>query len=584
MSTADFPLDLLGYHTPPPTTPIITPSSSHTAMSTRPSHLDTVRHSSYGGRDTMRRNYSSTSRRRHATTLPVSDDEAYTYCLRAAYLNYLLQPRLKRTQHVANTSKKVSTPSTSINALMDDFKLIRDSKSTRFPHGFMAELDKRITNVLIGKEKGAEYNDAMVKRTFATFLNELKQPQYRKQMEKDRRVEDLLLIFYSRATGELQKGKAPEDDTWKLMVDRHVALFHDQDLTASTQTSAGTGGQSIEVEVPRSYEVRDMPLVIRVCSVFAKPTAQAQNDINAHRTAWTEQAALKDLKDYQSHMMLNTHVTLNEGDFHLDEAFEAWRRGEFADLGQMMLEIVKSDPGLAKTSTSGGVLALKAPTQTSDGAMYGDISRQMSAGAEADGGYALDQPVDMSQLNLDSGSPRDSAMGEQETVGFTFIPPDARAYYRQVVKVAFTHDLADEELAAGADGEPAKLLSRQSMDLLNEVALRWRIPQFTRLVLFLDVVREKYQHQEVPLETLDAAFVSVKEPTPEPVKKSLGGARPSSQPTQPALFDSSRWTVSDYALYQNLISTLHDALLRELFELFQHCYDAKPPSIGVIAG
>ncbi|KAK1076134.1 hypothetical protein LTR33_009215 [Friedmanniomyces endolithicus] len=615
MSTADFPLDLLGYHTPPPTTPIITPSSSHTAMSTRPSRLDTVRHSSYGGRDTMRRNYSSTSRRRHATTLPVSDDEAYTYCLRAAYLNYLLQPRLKRTQHVANTSKKVSTPSTSINALMDDFKLIRDSKSTRFPHGFMAELDKRITNVLIGKEKGAEYNDAMVKRTFATFLNELKQPQYRKQMEKDRRVEDLLLIFYSRATGELQKGKAPEDDTWKLMVDRHVALFvrlisstlhnndwtrerpelssrlkrletkllqHDQDLTASTQTSAGTGGQSIEVEVPRSYEVRDMPLVIRVCSVFAKPTAQAQNDINAHRTAWTEQAALKDLKDYQSHMMLNTHVTLNEGDFHLDEAFEAWRRGEFADLGQMMLEIVKSDPGLAKTSTSGGVLALKAPTQTSDGAMYGDISRQMSAGAEADGGYALDQPVDMSQLNLDSGSPRDSAMGEQETVGFTFIPPDARAYYRQVVKVAFTHDLADEELAAGADGEPAKLLSRQSMDLLNEVALRWRIPQFTRLVLFLDVVREKYQHQEVPLETLDAAFVSVKEPTPEPVKKSLGGARPSSQPTQPALFDSSRWTVSDYALYQNLISTLHDALLRELFELFQHCYDAKPPSIGVI--
>ncbi|KAK4892064.1 hypothetical protein LTR27_009414 [Elasticomyces elasticus] len=587
------------------------------------------RTNSYGARDTLRHTNRSASssttsygkRGKHAANSPpVSSDEAYTYALRVAYLAYLLTPRQKRVQHVANTSKKVERTSTNLANELSDFKLIRDSKSTRFPHGFMAELDKRITGVLIGKEKGQEYNDAQVKRTFATFLNELKKPEYRKQMEKDRRVEDLLLIFYSRATGELQKGKAPDDDMWKLMVDRHVALFvrlisstlanndwtrdrpelssrlktletkllqHDQDLADASQRGSGQGGQSIEVEIPRSYEVRDMPLVIRVCSIFAKPTVQAQNDINAHKHEWTEQAALKDLKDYQSHMMLNSGVTLGESSFDLDDAFEQWRKGEFADLSQMMLAIVQSNPELARTSTSGGVLSLKAPSSSGEGAMYGDISKQMSAGAEADGSYALDQPVDMSQLNLDTGSPRDSGTGSMSPTGseakFTFIPPDARAYYRQVVKIALNSDLTDDSLQVpGGDGDAARLLSRQSHELLTEIATRWRIPSFTRLVLFLDVVREKYQQQEVALETLDSAFVHVKEPQPEPAKKTLAGAKPAAAQLQAGLFDPSRWTVADYALYQSILSTLHDALLRELFELFQHCYEAKPPSIGVV--
>ena len=147
------------------------------------------------------------------------------YALRVAYLAYLLQPRQKRVQHVANPVRHVQRSSTSVADLVKDFSLIRDSKSTRFPHGFMAELVKRITGVLIGKERRPEFADPTVKRTFAVFLNEFKAPQFRKSMEKDRRVEDLLLIFFSNATKELQKGKAPTDDSWKLMVDRHVALF-----------------------------------------------------------------------------------------------------------------------------------------------------------------------------------------------------------------------------------------------------------------------------------------------------------------------------------------------------------------------
>ena len=571
-----------------------------------------------------RHSYNNSSKHRssnppNSKRAPVSDYDAYTYALRAAYLAYLLQPRQKRTQHVANTSKPIQRSSTSINDMVNDFRLIRDSKSTRFPHGFMAELDKRITGVLVGTEKMPEFKDPLIKRSFATFLNEFKNPTFRKSMEKDRRVEDLLLIFFSKATSELQKGKAPEDDSWKLMVDRHVALFvrlisstlstndwtrdrpelssrlktletkllqHDQDLASANQRAGGSGGQTIEVEVPRSYDVKDMPLVIRVCRIFSKPTVQAQNDINAYKTEWTEQAALRDLKEYQNHMILNTHVTLSNDDFDLDEAFETWKKGEFSDLSQMMLAIMQSNPELAKASTGGvsGLPSYRTPAAAQDANMYSDHSRHLSGeGGAIDSSYVIDQPVDMSGLNLGDTSPRDSGTGSGDgwrEAKFTFIPPDARSYYRAVLNIALTNDMQDEELAPSAATEdvPAmKLISKQSTELLNEIALRWRLPQFSRMVLFLDVVREKYQHQQISLDTLDAAFLFVKQP-PSPPKKGPGKA----PPTQVSLFDRSKWTVTDYALNQTILSALHDALLRELYELFQHCYENKPPSIGSV--
>lgn len=221
----------------------------------------------------------------------------------------------------------------------------------------MAELDKRITGVLMGKERSPEYNDSVVKRTFAVFLNEFKKPEFRKGVEKDRRVEDLLLIFFSNATKELSRGKTPGDDAWKLMVDRHVALFvrlvsstlrandwardrpdltsrlstlesklliHDQDLSAASQRNGGAGGTTTEVEVPRSSAVKDMPHVLTVASIFGKTLRQVQADIDDQKDLWTAKAALQDLKMYQTNLSLNTRRTLRSEDFDTEQAYEQW--------------------------------------------------------------------------------------------------------------------------------------------------------------------------------------------------------------------------------------------------------------------
>ncbi len=538
----------------------------------------------------------------------ITHNHAYTYALRAAYLHYLLQPRQRRTQHVPAPQQPIQQrTSTAINELVKDIGGVRDSKSTRLPHGFMAELEKRLTGVLMGKEKRQEYSDSVVRRTFAVFYTAFSEKSFRSRMEKDRRVEDLVLIFYSGATRELQKGKAPGDDSWKLMADRHVALFvrlistamkdqgwvrdrpeltsrlatleskllaHDQDLAASSQKNGASGGTTVEVIVPLSYDVKDMPLVQVVGRIFGLTNTMLQSDIDKNRPVWTEKAALQDLKMYQNHLNLNTKRTLRSDDFDLEEGYEAWRKAEGPDLSQMMLAIVQSNPELAK-STAGSLAQFNAPTNGSPStdSGYAEMARKMSDQVE-NGSYVIDQPVDMSMNENDNPERVNDA-----EAAFTFIPPDPRAYYRFILKEALSHDLRDENLHSSeaiADNASVKLLSKNSRDLLNEICLRWRVPYFTRIALFLDVIREKFVDQEIDLDTLDTALNNVKE-APSDSKRS--SAVPDSIP---AIFDRSKWTVADFALNRQVLTSLHDALKRDLYDATQHCYDQKPPPIGPV--
>ena len=540
-------------------------------------------------------------------TQVISHNDAYLYALRVAYLAYLLHPRAKRLQHVPAAQAPVQRTSTSINDLMKDFSLVRDSKSTRFPHGFMAEFEKRLTGVVTGKERRPEYGDSAVKRSFAAFFNAFSEPGFKKRMEKDRRMEDLVLIFFSNATKELSKGKAPGDDGWKLLVDRHLALFvrlttlvlrdhdwvrdrpelssrlvtleskllsNDQDLSSAPNRNGSSGGTTVEVVVPLSYEVKDMPLVQTVGRIFGLRNAAMQSDINKYKSIWTESAALQDLKSYQAHLNVDSTKTLRPDDFDLDEAFEQWKKGEVHDISQMMLAIVQPKPELAKSNTStlpqfnSQLSNGHAPTSQYPNTLRRTDSKEASS-------YVIDQPVDMSRYDsgnsaLDFHSPTDAEI-------FTFIPSDTRGFYKFIVAQALANDLSDNSKPASQVGDgssTAKLLSKQSTELLTEICLRWRIPYVSRMIIFLEVICEKFVDQEISLDTLDAAFSFVKEP--------LAERGQSSTLASSMLHDRSKWPLADIALNQHLLSTLHMALLRDLFETLQHCYEKQPPSVGPI--
>ena len=549
----------------------------------------------------LNREGSRTSRKR-----PISPNDAYNYALRVAYLAYLLQPRAKRKQHVAAPARPAQKPSSSIQDLMKDFTLIRDSKSTRFPHGFMAELEKRLTGVMMGREKRPEYQDAVVKRSFAAYLNVFIEPGFKKRMEKDRRVEDLVLIFYSNATKVLQAGKAPGDDSWRLMVDRHVALFirllglvlkdqekewfrdrpeltsrlatleskllaHDEDLAADTSAA---NGSMIEVVAPLSYEIKDMPLVQAVGRIFKIDPTQLQSDINANKLQWTEEVALDDLKKYQRFLNINSGKVLNSDDFDLEEAYEIWKKAETPDLSQMILAIVQANPQLAKGTKLGHQVSSSVSSTTtrpSRAESYSDPYRAVQD-QQDDSAYVFDQPVDMSVISPTSENKQFSFDGEEHP--FVFIPSDPRGYYRTALSYALSSDLQNENLQHdGSDPDSVKLLSQQSTELLNELCLRWRIPYFSRIALFLDVCREKFIDQAISVETMLAAFEYARAPPPEG-KKDYPGKN-----TMP--LDRSKWTISDIALNQQVLNSLNDALLRDLYDIAIRCYEPKPPSVGM---
>ncbi|KAL4959476.1 C2 domain protein [Aspergillus stella-maris] len=524
----------------------------------------------------------SLSRRR-----TVSSSAAYSYALRTAYLAHLLHPRARRVQTApAPQQPRPKRTSTSFQDLMSDFSLIRDSKSSRFPHGFITELEKRLTGVLMGKERRKEYQDPLVVRTFAAFLNALKDSSFKKRMEKDRRAEDLVLIFYSNATKELSKGKDHDDDSWRLMVDRHVALFvrlfalilksHDwakerpelanrlqvletKLLSQDLDLVQATGPSTVEVIAPVSYDVKDMPLVQHVAKIFNVGLSQVQFDIDSHRGVWTEQAALKDLKAYQTHLSLKTGNTFSADDFEEEDAYEGWRKNEGPDLSQMMLAIIQSNPGLAKNTPGGSIPQFNAGADH-ESSTISSTGRPIS--------YVIDQPVDISSLSFDDD--------KEESDTYTFIPPDPRSVYGTILAQALSHDLKDRDLEATpatSDVPSLKLFSKQSTEMLNEICLRWRIPAYSRIVLFLDVVRSKFVDNEIDLSTLDGAFTFVKEmPSAEGKKRNSF--------VSSVLYDRHRWTVHDRLMMRQILSSLHEAILRELYDVMMDCYEAKPRPIG----
>lgn len=528
----------------------------------------------------------------------VASDDAFSYALRTAYLHYLLQPRPRRqvappAQQLAAINR-IST--SSFQDLVADFsRTHRDPKSIRFPKGFLPLLRDRITAVVMGHDLSAEYKDPSLKPTFGSFYVAFIEPRFYDNAAKSRRPEDLLLIFYTHATRELKKLKP--DDSWKPLVDRHVALFvrlmgavikeqgwsssnpeltlrlatlekkllrHDENLAEDGSSRGSTPATILGPPEPLSYNVNDMPMVKTVARVFCVPLETCQQDINSKMGIWTEKAAFQDLKAYMSNISLNTTRTLRKEDFDLNEAYEAWCKSEKAELADLILVMGRSHQELISSSIS------PAPsTRAKLGHMSSLSSYDIHGSNQMHRTSMYESPSTMhgGGLSVDSLTfPNGNGAEGDDDAPYVYVPPDPRVFYRHIVNRCLTADYTDQDVELepidipGAD-EPARLLSKGSLELLNQCALRWRVPKFSRMVLFMDAFRSKYQEQSVDISMLDNAFM---------------------------YFDKEvdtnwvSWTVSDQNMYRVTLSSVHDYILRELCDLLQHAYDKKQVPIGAV--
>ncbi|PHH60393.1 hypothetical protein CDD81_1706 [Ophiocordyceps australis] len=511
----------------------------------------------------------------------VDHEEARSMALRTAYLHYLVQPRAKRKHYVAAPRQAAARSHTSIGQLLQEY-VSGSSSSLKLPHSFAGQLLDSIAGVCRGVETLPGYKDAAVKRSFAEAYTAFSEKSFRRSMDMERKLEPLVLIFYSAATKAAQKGRVCDDDSWKTLPDRHLALFvrlsakvlrasgHDRDrpelmsrltslenkLLTNDQNLVHEGGEgagsTVEVRVPLSYDVKDMPMVQTVAAIFGQSLSDVQGEIRAKVKVWTEEAALRDLKTYQHRLNSDQEGALRSHDFQNMEAFNEWKKSEAPHLSHMMLDILTAKPELAKTPTG---------ARSRPQSLY---SEEAGWGV-SDGAGSLDAALSSLGVEASSGA---EAM-------YTFIPAEARAVYKYIVQLAMTFDQLHARPEKGMSTQP---LSKQSMELMTQLCVCWRIPQSSRLVAFVEVAAAKFLDGEMVATELDAMFDLVKGGLPEPKK-----APAMSQHSTALLeLDPMQWPIYDANAYVKTLRSLHERLLRELHELMGHCYDSKPPDMAAV--
>lgn len=179
-----------------------------------------------------------------------------------------------------------------------------------------------------------------------------------------------------------------------------------------------------------------------------------------------------------------------------------------------MVVLVQFNPELAKSTPSDNL-----PTRP--GARPGSVyDRAQRNGSVSSRKSILSLAKDMSDLDL-AGIGEDDADGaaggldgdDEVQVGhnFTYIPPNPKKYYRRLLEYCLEADLRAMRDPNVNDDDQVSLgiLSPGHIELINECALRWRIPQTYRVACFLELIKELYERNEVPLDCIPEALSNV---------------------------------------------------------------------------
>lgn len=172
-------------------------------------------------------------------------------------------------------------------------------------------------------------------------------------------------------------------------------------------------------------------------------------------------------------------------DFDTQEGFNHWRTQELAHLSQLTMQMLAVNPELRNA------------IPTSDPTSRPYLAQRPSSvySAQADGNVS-------NQQTLDSTSDDEIELGHN----FTYIPPAPKKYYKRLLELCIQYDL--EAMVHLPEDQEVSLtiLSQRHLEVLNEATLRWRIPHSYRVVCFLDVIKYKYEREEVPLDCVPEAL------------------------------------------------------------------------------
>ncbi|KAG9089787.1 hypothetical protein FS749_001057 [Ceratobasidium sp. UAMH 11750] len=352
-------------------------------------------------------------------------------------------------------------------------------------------------------------------------------------MKENRRIEELILMYVTSSTPILKKDKALDGDGWKIELNKQVAIFirilrdalrlvhhvppeltsrlemYSTKLTppseASTPVSAAARRPAKErdswVQVASEGSIADMPLVQTVGKLFGIEDADLQKDVNAAAKVCTDKAAIVDLKTCLKNITVGMPFPGRREDFQSEAAFQQWRTTENSQLSQLMVAMIRHNPALAKFT----------PSDITATALPNPGARPESMYSESNPG--LSGRHDSISSRFSTMSVGDSDADEPDS--FTYIPPNPKKAYKRLVELCVDADLNAMHTLPEDQEVSLTILSPRNHEIINECAVRWRVLQTYRVACFLDVVRYKYEREEVPLECLPEALQVVNKTTTE---------------------------------------------------------------------
>src|SRR5207244_2579478 len=80
----------------------------------------------------------------------------------------------------------------------------------------------RLQFIISGQDLNPAYKDALLKRNFTIFYQEMSQPNFRQQLKK---IDDIVISFLKTAQIELRQARLPQNKSWQNEVNEQVSIF-----------------------------------------------------------------------------------------------------------------------------------------------------------------------------------------------------------------------------------------------------------------------------------------------------------------------------------------------------------------------
>ncbi|ORX53565.1 hypothetical protein DM01DRAFT_1322519 [Hesseltinella vesiculosa] len=443
----------------------------------------------------------------------------YEYALRCAIKAYNEQQVKPGTPAATKRERHTSTHLGS--SMGDVFSGLTDSgsgKSDKLNKEVVRGLIRRLEEIVSGENTAKpEYLDQRFLTVVRQFQKVLQQHRYKPTGT----VNDLVIIFLKTSESELKRNN-PNPAVWYGDLNKYMACFSEVVITTveedapsmatpelmdklsgflTTKKRSDTRSTDKSSPTDKFEALEKYPMIQTLQQVFKIDELEHRKKLREVEPLCTESAYLIDLKKCINNVHTNQPFPGRREDYTSDQMYDLWQKREVKQLTELMKSLMLMNPNLS----------------------IGVDSQDDSGGA------------------------------------FTYIPNDPRSFFRVLMDACLEYDVV-----TNGDAERAKssVLSVQSDILLRECWKGWRLSAASRGVLYLELIKTRFDYEQLNMEDLNDAMRSL-----DRVIKDN---------------DVSTWAINDRESLIRVFESLNQTLLHELADALSVYWKVNPRWISDI--